>query len=290
MIPADYMIQTMPKVKVLTKVKFPRFVPIISLNDKRSWFWNDIHLPWIVVRLSEFVKNKTLIQRVVSRGLHEFLGFDGKILLSTVMEDELLDALMPSDYIRTIGEIRPDATMTPDSYTYLDDPLCLSWEQTLKQAAFSRIFSELEIPVVGLIKGAIGKQITWSTEKAIELGCESFALPSRELVKLGLFDGVLSAIMSTLGKSKKDTQLLLYGLSYPIRRGSMFVYSGFSWFIGAKKGYYYKGKHSFFPTDTYVRFEECHCAACHGRMPTQLKDDLRSFALHNLLQTVERFR
>jgi hypothetical protein len=142
---------------------------------------------------------------------------------------------------------------------------------------------------VGLIKGAIWKQIAWSTEKAIELGCESFALPSRELVKLGLFDGVISAIMSVFRKSKKDIQLLLYGLSYPLR-GSMFVYSGLSWFIGAKKGYYYKGKHSFFPTDTYMRFEECSCIACNGRMPTQLKDDLRSFALHNLLQTVERFR
>jgi len=108
--------------------------------------------------------------------------------------------------------------------------------------------------------------------------------------KLKVQTKVKFTIMSALGKSKKDTQLLLYGLSYPIRRGSMFVYSGFSWFIGAKKGYYYKGKHSFFPTDTYVRFEECHCAACHGRMPTQLKDDLRSFALHNLLQIVERFR
>lgn len=289
-IPAEYMIQAMPKLKVQTKVKFPRFVPVISLTDRRSWFWDELPLPWIVVRLADLVKNKALMQGVVSRGLYDFLGFDGKIMLSTVMEDELLDELTPDDYLRMISGIRPDATMTSDSYTYLDDPLCLSWQQTLKQAVFSSAFSELELPVVGLIKGAIWKQIAWSTEKAIESGCESFALPSRELVKLGLFDGVISAITSVFRKSKKDAQLLLYGLSYPLRRRGTFVYSGFSWFIGAKKGYYHKGKHSFFPTDTYVRFEECHCAACNGRVPTQLKDDLRSFALHNLLQTVERFR
>lgn len=230
------------------------------------------------------------MQGVLSRGLHDFLGYDGKILLSTVMEDELLDELTPDDYIRMISEIRPDATMTPDSYTYLDDPLCLSWQQTLKQAAFSSAFSELNIPVLGLIKGVIWKQIAWSTEKAIELGCESFVVPSRELAKLDLLDGVVSAITSVLRKNRENTQLLLYGLSYPLRRRGTFVYSGFSWFISAKKGYYHKGKHSFFPTDTYVRFEECHCAACNGRMPTQLKDDLRSFALHNLLQTVKRFR
>jgi len=57
-----------------------------------------------------------------------------------------------------------------------------------------------------------------------------------------------------------------------------------------KRGISHIGKHSFFPTDTFVRFEECHCAACNGRMPTQLRDDLRSFTLHNLLLTVGRFR
>jgi len=183
----------MSKLKVRIKLRFPRFIPVIRLIDKSSWFWNDLPLPWIVIRLAELVKNKALMQRVSSRGLHDLLGFDGKILLSTVMEDELLDALTPDDYVRMIHDIRPDATMTPDSYTYLDDPLCLSWEQTMKQAMFSNAFSEFDIPVVGLVKGAIWKQIAWSAEKAIELGCESFALPSRELAELDLLDGVISA-------------------------------------------------------------------------------------------------
>ena len=164
------MIEAMPKLKVRMKIELPRFVPVIRLTDERSWFWDDFLLPWIVVRLAELVKDKALMQSVSSRGLHDFLGFDGKILLSTVMEDELLDALTPNDYLGMINEIRPDATMTPDSYTYLDDPLCLSWEQTLKQAAFSRAFSELDIPVVGLIKGVIWKQIAWSAERAIDTG------------------------------------------------------------------------------------------------------------------------
>jgi hypothetical protein len=279
----------MSKLKVRIKVRFPRFIPVIRLTDERSWFWNDLPLPWIVVRLAELVKNKALMQSLSARGLHDFLGFDGKILLSTVMEDELLDELTPNDYIGIIKDIRPDATMTPDSYTYLDDPLCLSWEQTLKQAAFSRAFSELDIPVVGLIKGVIWKQIAWSTERAIELGCESFVLPSRELTELGLLDGVISAIMSVLQKGKRDAQLLLYGLSYPLRKRGEFVCSGLSWFIGAKKGYYYKGSTTHLITDTGVGSEECHCAACKGKMASQLTDDIRPLALHNLLQTLGRF-
>jgi len=279
----------MSKLKVRIKARFPRFVPVVRLTDKSSWFWNDLPLPWIVVRLAELVKDKALMQRVSSCGLHDFLGFDGKILLSTVMEDELLDALTPKDYIGMINDIRPDATMMPDSYTYLDDPLCLSWEQTMKQAIFSSAFSELDIPVVGLIKGVIWKQIAWSAERAIELGCGSFAIPSRELAKQGLLDGKISAVTNALRKGKEDAQLLLYGLSYPLRKRGEFVYSGLSWFIGAKNGLYYKGNTSFLVTDTSIGSEECHCATCKGRMAPQLKDDIRSLALHNLLQTLGRF-
>jgi hypothetical protein len=126
-IPKDLMIEAMPKLKIRAKIEFPRFVPVVRLTDERSWFWNGFPLPWVVVRLAELVKDKALMQSVSSHGLHGFLGFDGKILLSTVMEDKLLDALTPKDYIGMINDIRPDATMTPDSYTYIDDPLCLSW-------------------------------------------------------------------------------------------------------------------------------------------------------------------
>jgi len=283
------MIEAMPKLKVRTKVELTRFVPLVRLSDERSWLWDDLSLPWIIVRLAELVKNKTLMQSVSSRGLHDFLSFDGKILLSTVMEDELLDELKPYDYIGMINDIRPDATMTPDSYTYLDDPLCLSWEQTLKQAAFSRAFSELDIPVVGLIKGVIWNQIAWSVKRAIELGCGSFAIPSRELAEEGLLDGVISAVTTALSKGKEDAQLLLYGLSYPVRKRCKFAYSGLSWFIGARNGLYCKGSTSFLVTDNSIRSEECRCVACRGKMAPQLKDDVRSLALHNLLQTVGRF-
>jgi len=283
------MIEAMPRLKARTKIELPRFVPVVRLTDERSWFWENLSLPWIVVRLAELVKDKALMQRVSSRGLHDFLGFDGKILLSTVMEDELLDALTPNDYVRMINDIRPDATMTPDSYTYHDDPLCFSWEQTLKQAAFSRAFSELDIPIVGLVKGVIWKQIAWSAERAIELGCSSFAIPSRELAQQGLLDGKISAVINALRKDREDAQLLLYGLSYPLRKRGEFTYSGLSWFIGAKNGLYYKGSTSFLVTDNSIGSKGCRCAACRGRMAPQLNDDVRSLALHNLLQTMGRF-
>jgi len=125
----------------------------------------------------------------------------------------------------------------------------------------------------------------------MELGCGSFAIPSRELAQQGLLDGVVSAVTTALRKGKEDAQLLLYGLSYPLRRSrGEFAYSGLSWFIGAKNGLYCKGSTSFLVTDAGIGSEDCRCAACRGRMAPQLKDDVRSLALHNLLQTIGRFR
>ena len=82
---------------------------------------------------------------------------------------------------------------------------------------------------------------------------------------------------------------MLYGLSYPLRRRGEFAHSGLSWFIGARNGLYYKGSTSFLVTDASIGSEGCRCAACRGRTAPQLKDDIRSLALHNLLQTVGRF-
>jgi len=42
-------------------------------------------------------------------------------------------------------------------------------------------------------------------------------------------------------------------------------------------------------TDASIGSEKCRCTACRGRMAPQLRDDVRSLALHNLLQTMGRF-
>jgi len=282
-------IQDMPRLRVKSTTNLPTFVPVISLIDKKSWFWQDIPLRWVAVRLAELVKNRTLLQTVSSEGLHSFLGFEGDILLSTVMEDELLEKLAPRDYLEIIKNVRPDMTMTPDVYTYLDDPLCLSWQQTMRSVEFATSFSELDIPVIGMIKGALENQIGWSAEKQFQLGCRLFALPCRELARLDLIDNVVMTIMRALHSSESDIRILLYGLSYPLMKSKeRFVYSGLSWFLSARKGLYFRGVNSFFLTDTDVRFEECDCDACKGRSAYELKEDRKSLALHNLLQTIQR--
>lgn len=77
--------------------------------------------------LWQVLANEEILKKASSKGLHDLLGFNGRIFLSLVMPDELLHKLRIEDYFKLINDLRPDATTIPDNYTYVDDPLFLSW-------------------------------------------------------------------------------------------------------------------------------------------------------------------
>ncbi len=110
------------------------------------------------------------------------------------MPDELIDKLSTKDYLKLIEDLRPDATMIPDNYTYSDDPLFLSWSQTFRLISFANDFLKLDIPLIGLVKGANALQIDLVVRKQMEMGYVSFAMPARELFR----EGQLSSSFPTI--------------------------------------------------------------------------------------------
>jgi len=282
--------------KFVAKVNFPKFIPEIDVLDERPWFWKyGVEFPMIFVLLWQLLVNKDALSRASSKGLHDYLGFDGKILLSTVMQDELIDKLKREDYFKLIADLRPDVTMIPDNYTYTDVPLHQSWSQTIRLVTFANDFLELDIPVIGLVKGADAHQIAWSLQKQIEMGYNSFVMPSRELFEEGLLNDFLQSALLILDANRDinglDSELLLYGISQKLRYEEV-SYSNLSWFIEAKRGNYLKGGMFYELEDPEIRFEECRCEACKGMMPQELIDlsfeDRRSYmkalVAHNLLE------
>jgi len=164
----------------MTSVDFPGFVPEIDTTDQRSWSWKEgVQLPMIFVPLWQLLLNEAELSKASSVGLHDYLGFNGKILLSTVMPDELIDKLAIEDYSKLVKDLRPDATMVPDNYTYTDVPLHQSWTQTIRLASFANDFLELDIPAIGLVKGGNLRQMDWIIQKEMEMemGYVSFVMP-----------------------------------------------------------------------------------------------------------------
>lgn len=182
--------------KDFARLNFPKFVPEIDILDDRSWFWKEgIRLPMIFVLLWQLLdeRSKEALSKASSKGLHDYLGHDGKILLSTVMPDEMLDKLKKDDYFKLIENLRPDAAMIPDNFAYTDAPLYQSWTQTIKLVNYAGDFLHLDIPLIGLIKGANGLQIRWTVERQLEMGYVSFAIPARELLDEGMLSDFLYA-------------------------------------------------------------------------------------------------
>jgi hypothetical protein len=237
----------------------------------------------IIVRLVELIVRPNMLSEVSGNGLHDYLGFDGRIVLSTIMPDELIDEFQPKDYLRFVRDLKPDATMVPDNYTYMDDPLYLSWSQTIRLVRNALSFLELDIPAIGLIKGATPEQVGWSTKQLVDMGYETFALPARELSRSDLLDSILAPALLVFEEYKLNTELMIYGRSYPVRGLKKAGYANHSWFLGAKGGTYFKGGFQYDITDPDIRFERCNCESCRGRMAQDLIGDMHAIALHNLL-------
>jgi len=269
------------------RADLPRFTPIISVIDRRSWFWDDFPLPALFVRLGEILTNKGLLNEVSKVGLHDYLGYDGKIALSTIMPDEIIDKLKPVDYIKLVGDLRPDVAMVSDNHTYVDDPFYLSWSQTIRLVRYAAELRDLGVPVLGLVKGAISKQTQWCIEKQLQLGYTSFALPVRELARVDLLDGYLTTTTYTLRKAGANPELVVYGLSHRIRRLKGAKYATLSWYIHAKRRFIFLGEKTrsvLYPDIEYVpaialparelgrmtcymMYESSHFTTCYSRRP-----------------------
>ncbi|MEM3712028.1 MAG: hypothetical protein QXR97_00590, partial [Thermoproteota archaeon] len=259
------------EMRQMERVDFSRFVPEIDVTDERSWLWKeDVQMPMVFVLLWQLLTDENILSQASSKGLHDYLGFDGKILLSTVMPDELIDKLKTKDYFKLINDLRPDATMIPDNYTYTDAPLYQSWSQTIRLIFFAKEFLKLDVPLIGLVKGANLRQMDWTIRKQVEMGYVSFVMPARELFEEERLDEFLPYILQTLKRSykrKADFELLLYGIGQRLGRYRDISFSNLSWFLRAKHGEYCWDGLFYDLKDPVIRFEECYCEACRGMMP-----------------------
>ncbi len=228
----------------MTKIGFQKFVPKIDIGDERSWFWKyGVELPEIFVPLWQILVNKETLDKFSSKGLHDYLEFNGRIFLSLVMPDELIDKLKVEDYFKLIENLKPDATMIPDNYTYTDDPLFLSWSQTIRLVSLASDFLKLDIPLIGLVKGANPLQVDWAIRKQVEMGYVSFAMPARELFEENMLDLFLPDALMSLKwisrRTKTNFELLVYGVGRKLKYKGLH-YSNLSWFLEAKRGHYFK--------------------------------------------------
>jgi queuine/archaeosine tRNA-ribosyltransferase len=247
-----------------------------------------------MIKLEDLLLNEDVLREIESTGIHDFLDFEGRIVLSTISPDEVLDKLDGKKYAELVSAINPDMAMTLDCYTYLDHPLEISWNQLfgfIKNAIV--LMDNTDIPLLGIVKGATYKQVTWCLEHLLELGFNTLVVHYRELAREGSmgkrFFGHMLTIIGNATSGYKETDIIVYGKRFlePNFYHPKFHFASLSWFLRAKERIIYVGEETK-NLELNILYD-CNCEFCGGREWRELVKDVKSLSLHNLSETISLF-
>jgi hypothetical protein len=226
--------------------------PIIRLDTKDTFdVLTALPLDMVVVRFQDLISkrtfqfNKTYFKIISSGGLHSFLNYRGKILLSTVMRDQMVANLKPKHYAEGINSLLPDAYTTLDGETY-------DGEITLSAKEIERIHRENQDLIaltpkskpIGLVKGCTRYQIEYHTKMLKTLGIQDFVFHISEFFRKGSPDMIKKAKGFCLIIRKHARTLILYGFGSQKRLLEFSFtdrYVTFNHFVTAKNGMKFVG-------------------------------------------------
>lgn len=221
--------------------------PVVKLDSRETFdVLGVLPVELAVVRLQDLVLKesfrfkKTFRKVVAAGGLHNFLGFSGKLLLSLIMRDEIIAVCKPKRYAIAINALKPDLYTTIDGETY-EGEYTLSWNE------INRIHTQNKQLValcprhkpIGLVKGCSEKQIEHHISLLKSLGISDFVFHVGDFFRHGRPDMIRKARGYTSTIRKHAKCLILYGMASP-RRLLEFsfadIYVSFTHFVMAQNG------------------------------------------------------
>lgn len=221
--------------------------PIVKLDARETFdVLRVVPVELAVVRLQDLILKesfrfkKTFREVVAAQGLHNFLGFSGKILLSLIMRDEIIAVYKPKRYAVAINALKPDFYTTIDGETY-EEEYTLSWNE------INRIHSQNKQLValcpnckpIGLVKGCSEKQIEHHICLLKSLEISDFVFHVGDFFRHGRPDMIRRARCYASKIREHAKCLILYGMASP-RRLLEFsfadIYVSFTHFVTAQNG------------------------------------------------------
>jgi hypothetical protein len=156
-------------------------IPVLEIGDKRTWgAWNIASCPAIVVNAREFITQKGELKinsEIIKHGLKSHLGYEGNIILSSIMDDQSCYAFNPEIYADLINALDVDYYYTPDSATYMfqkkEASFCVC--RVLEQTDEISDIGVDSIPL-GLIKGSNVDMSNYHMRRLKERGISEYIL------------------------------------------------------------------------------------------------------------------
>ena len=196
---------------------------------------NAVKAPVIAVSLEKFYsgihdETRQLLQ-AKRQGIHRYLGYDGEVLLTTDVRDQLCDYLVakPDYFAKTINQLSPDYVTTLDSYTYCDLPTYIATINIRRTLKTLPSLQDLQCKVIGLVLGSNTGQVLAFAESLVRCGIKLLAYPSYEHRRHEL-DILLRRRIRILKAVLKLPVLALSCSADPKWDTSADYYSSLSWF------------------------------------------------------------
>jgi len=157
--------------------------------------------------------NRIFDQIQSAGGIHPFLGYEGIVILSSIMPDKAIFGFSVDSYAEMIDIIRPDFYLTPDGETYLG-------EIEISALEINRITKDTDLLIkecsyshpIGLIKGCNYQQINSHTEQLLERGISRFAFHAGDYLSRGTSCSTDTAIQFSYAIRKRVPWLGIYGI------------------------------------------------------------------------------
>ncbi len=226
-------------------------IPLTRLDCKNSIkLAKAINSPIIVIPIYDLLTdakakfNKTFEDIKACDGIHNYLDYNGFVILSLIMRDDLIWKSGPKKYAEIINTIKPNAFTTVDGGTYNKQEI-KSWKEVIRLSNETKKLIELcpNVKPIGHVKGCNSVQIKSHLEYLKELGINTFMFHVGDFFRNSDESMIQQAKhFCSLIKNERNT-LLLYGLGCP-KRMLEFSFADFfityGHFVNARNGKIFK--------------------------------------------------
>ena len=269
--------------------ELPRLVPIVSVRSGRSIeLARRLGVEAIIVPFTDLLE-PSILRSVVELSIHCYLKFHGKVILSSIMPDELLVSWdVWNSFYHLIEAGGFDAVIGWDVPTYRNLPLYYSWVNLVKGLELTYRLSEAGVPVIALIKGNTPRQVEFSISVLRRMGFKNYALHVSEyLAQLNTLYArstlykIASEVRGKIGSLLVIGALRPWSMNYVSELFSgveKLSIAGYSYYLDAERYRIYSGSRAINILDKYVC---CSCPSCRGSNSKKLLVDTVLRALHN---------
>lgn len=198
----------------------PFLSPVIKLGEEMTYHpWIATSAPIIVIKAQDLLSKDGfsytfLFEKIRhAGGLHQYLQFDGIIILSSIMRDQTIFGFPHSSYASMINALKPDYYITPDGETYFDEESLSVFEiqRTLRDT--SRLLKGCPSSrPIGLVKGCTLTQIEEHIDLLSQLGIRTFVFHAGDYLYRGDEREIDFAKRSALSIRRNVPRLLIYGV------------------------------------------------------------------------------